>query len=113
MEIYDLPSAHSRQKVWMLKAEVLETLLYRCVTWSRSKAYYGRLRKAHHQMLLRCLDWRGRKREEHILSYANAFPSTDSESVETTVRRRRVLFAGFGHAWENSLQRRVMVEQML
>ena len=82
----------------MLKAKVLETLLYGCVTWSPSKAYYGRLQKAHHQMLLRFLDWRERKRKDHILSYANAFPSTDSESVETTVRRRRVLFAGFGHA---------------
>ena len=40
----------------MLKAEVLETLLLcGCVTWSPSKADYGSLRKAHHQMLLRCL----------------------------------------------------------
>ena len=68
MEIYDRPSAHLRQKVWMLKAKVLETLLYGCVTWSPSKAYYGRLQKAHHQMLLRFLDWRERKRKDHILS---------------------------------------------
>ena len=33
--------------------------------------------------------------EGHILSYANALLRTDSESVETTVRRRRILFAGF------------------
>ena len=80
MEIYDRPSVHLRLKVRMLKAEVLETLLYRCVTWSPSKADYGRLRKAHHQMLLRCLGRRKRKREDHILSYANALLRTDSQS---------------------------------
>ena len=90
MEIYDRPSVCSRLKVRMLTAEVLETLLYGCVTWTPSKADYGRLRKAHHQMLLRCLGSRKRKREGHILSYANALLRTDSESVETTVRRRIV-----------------------
>ena len=93
----------------MLKAEVLETLLYGCVTWSPSKADYGRLRKAHHQMLLRCLGRRKRKREDHTLSYANAVLRKDSESVETTVRRRRLLFAGFvAHVGEERLPRRVM-----
>ena len=48
MEIYDRPSVRLRLKVRMLKAEVLETLLYGCVTWSPSKADYSRLRKAHH-----------------------------------------------------------------
>ena len=91
----------------MLTAEVLETLLYGCVTWTPSKADYGRLRKAHHQMLLRCLGSRKRKRENHILSYANALLRTDSESVETTVRRRRILFAGFvARGGEERLPRR-------
>ena len=85
MEIHDRPSVRLRLKVRMLKVEVLETLLYGCVTWSPSKANYGRRRKAHHQMLLRCLGWPKRKREDHILSCANALLRTDSESVETTV----------------------------
>ena len=93
--IYCRPSVRVRLKVRMLKAEVLETLLYECVTWSPTKADYDRLRKAHHQMLLRHLGWRKRKREDHIVSYANAILRTDSESVETTVRRPRMLFAGF------------------
>ena len=71
------------------------TLLYGCVTWSPSKADYDRLRKIHHQVLLRCLGWRKRKYEDHILSYANALLRTDSESIETTVQRRRILFADF------------------
>ena len=95
MEMYDCPSLHLRPNVRVLKAEVLETLLYRCVTSGPSKADYNRLRKGHHQILLRCLGWRKAKRGDHMLSYANALLSTDSESVETTVRRRRILFAGF------------------
>ena len=117
MEIYDRPSVRLRLKVRMLKAEVLETLLYGCVTWSPSKADYGRLRKAHYQMLLRFLGWRKRKREDHILSYATKRFSgqTDSESVETTVHRRRIFVRGLrgtnvkrahaeeGYAWGDML----------
>ena len=61
IESYDCPSMRLRLKVRMLKANVLETLLYGCVTWSPSKADYGRLRKAHHQMRLRCLGWKMRR----------------------------------------------------
>ena len=61
IEIYDRPSVRLRLKVRMLRAEVLETLRYGCVTWSPSKADYGRLRKAHHQMRLRCLGWKMRR----------------------------------------------------
>ena len=98
----------------MLKAEVMETLLYGCVTRSPSKADYDRVRKVHHQMLLRFLGWRKRKRDNHILSYANVLVRTDSESVETTVRRRTMLFAGFvARMGEELLPRRVMFRGML
>ena len=97
MEMYDRPSVCLRLKVQMLNAEEMETLLYGCVTWSPSKADYDRLRKVHHQMyhqvLLRCLGWRKRKREDHILSYVNVL-RTDSESAKTTVRRRREIVLG-------------------
>ena len=43
---------HLRLKVRMLKVEVIETLLYGCVTWSPSKPDYDRLRQVHHSMLL-------------------------------------------------------------
>ena len=46
-------------------------------------------------MLLRCLGWRKRKRDDHTLSYADALAKTASESIEAIVRKRRVLFAGF------------------
>ena len=95
MEIYDRPSVRLHLKARMLKAEVLEALLYGYISWSPSKVDYDRLRKAHQQMLLRSIGWRKRKREDHTLSYPNALLRTDSESVETTIRRRRILFAGF------------------
>ena len=60
MEIYDRPEVRLRRKVRMLKAEVIETLLYGYFTRSPSKADYGRLREAHHKMLLRCLGRRKR-----------------------------------------------------
>ena len=114
MEIYDRPGVRLRLKVRMLKAEVIETLLYGCVTWSPSKADFGKLREVHHKMLLRCLGWRKRKREDHILSYASALLRTDSESIETTVRRRRILFAGFvTRMGEERLPKRVMFGEMV
>ena len=114
MEIYDRPNVLLRRKVRMLTADVLETLPYGCDTWSRSKADYDRLRRVHHQMLLRCLGWRKRKREDHNLSYANEVLRTDSESIETTVRSRRILFAGFvARMGEERLPRRVMFGEIL
>ena len=38
MEIYDRPHVRLLLMVRMLKAEVMETLLYGCVTYSQSKA---------------------------------------------------------------------------
>ena len=59
--------------------------------------------------------WRKRKREDHILAYANALLRTNSESVETTtVRRRRISFAGLvARMGEERLPRRVMFGKML
>ena len=104
MEMYDRPSVCLRLKVQMLNAEEMETLLYGCVTWSPSKADYDRLRKVHHQMyhqvLLRCLGWRKRKREDHILSYVNVL-RTDSERDNGTQTKGSCSRASW-HAWEKS-----------
>ena len=97
----------------MLKAEEMETLSYGCVTWRPSKANSDRLRKVH-QILLQCLGWRKRKRGEHIRSYANTLLRTDYESVETMVRRQRILFAVFvARMREERLPRKVMFGEML
>ena len=93
MGIYDRPGVRLRLKVRLLKAEVIETLLYGCMTWSPNKPDHGRLRRVHHSMLLRCLGWRKRKRDDHTLLYADALAKTASESIEATVRKRRTFFA--------------------
>ena len=109
MEIHDRLGMRLRLKMRTLKAEVIETLLYGCVTWSPNKFDYERARQVHPSMLLRCLGWRRRKRDDHTLSYADALAKKNSESIETTVRKRRILFAGFvARMGEERLPRRMM-----
>ena len=43
VEICDRPGVRLRLKVRLLKAEVVETLLYGCMTWSPNKPDYDRL----------------------------------------------------------------------
>ena len=45
MELYDRSGVRLRLKVRLLKAEVVETLLYGCMTWSPKKPDYDRLRR--------------------------------------------------------------------
>ena len=114
MEIYDRPGVRLRLKVRLLKAEVVETLLYGCMTWNPKKPDYDRLRRVHRSMLLRCLGWRKRKRDDHTLSYADALAQTDPESVEAIVRKRRILFAGFvARIGEDRLPQRVMLGKLV
>ena len=109
MQIYDRPGVRLRLKVRLLKCEVFETLPYGCMTWSPKKPDYDRLRRVHRSMLLPCLGWRKRKRHDHTLSHADVLAQTDSESVEATVRKRRILFAGFvARIWEERLPQKVM-----
>ena len=55
--LYDRASAPLELKISMLRAEVLETMLYGCVTWSPRACHYDTLRRAHHRFLTRCIRW--------------------------------------------------------
>ena len=79
----------------MLRAEVLETIMYGCVTWIPRACHYDTLRRAHHKFLTRCIGWRKHNRADHPISYLDTLVKTGSESIEATLRRRRILFAGF------------------
>ena len=57
LELYDRPSAPVELKIRMLRAEVLETMLYGYVTWSPRAWHYDTLRRAHHRFLTRCIGW--------------------------------------------------------
>ena len=47
IELCDRPSASLELKIRMLRAEVLETMLYGCVTWSPRACHYDTLRRVH------------------------------------------------------------------
>ena len=94
IEICDRLGVRSRLKVRMLDAEVIETPLYGRVTWRPNKPDYDRLRQVHHSMNLRYIGWRKQKRDDGTISYASALAKTDSESINVTLRKRRILFAG-------------------
>ena len=102
LELYDRPSAPLELKIWMLRAEVLETMLYGCVTWSPRACHYDTLRRAQHRVLTRCIGWRKHNRADHPISHLDTLLKTGSESIEATLRRRRILFAGFVACMEDT-----------
>ena len=96
LELYGRPSAPLELKIRMLRAEVLETMLYGCVTWSPRARHYDTLRQARHKFLARCIGWRKHNnRADHPISYLDTLIKTGNESIEATLRRKRILFAGF------------------
>ena len=99
----------------MLRAEVLETMLYGCVTWSPRACHYDTLRRAHHRFLARCIRWRKHNRADHPISYLDTLlVKTGSESIEETLRRWRILFAGFVARMEDTrLPKCVMFGEMV
>ena len=95
LELYDRPSAPLELKIRMLRAEVLGTMLYGCVTWSSRAFHYDTLRRTHHGFLTRCIGWRKHNRADHPIFYLDTLFKTASKSIEATLRRRWILFAGF------------------
>ena len=61
-------------KLRMLKADVMETLLYRFVTWTLGKEHFAELRTAHHRFLLRIIGFQRRQRTNHLVSYVRQGP---------------------------------------
>ena len=98
LELYDRPRAPLELKIRMLRAEVLKTKLYDCVTWSPRACHYDALSPPQ------VLDSLHRKynRADHPISYLDIFLKTGSEGIEATLRRRRILFAGFVARMEKS-----------
>ena len=58
--------------------------------------------------------WRKHNRADHPISYLDTLLKTGSESIEATLRRRRILFAGFVARMENTrLPKCVMFGEMV
>ena len=101
------------RKLRMLKAEVMEILLYGCVMWTLGKAHFAELRTAHHRFLPRIIGFQRRQRTDHLMSYAKVFKKAQCESVEITIRRWRILFAeGVQRTHNGRLSHRVMFGAM-
>ena len=95
LELCDRPSAPLELKIWMLRAEVLETMLYGCVTWSPRACHYDTLRRAHHSFLTRCIGWRNNNRADHPIFYLDTL-------IKTEVRASRRPYAGGGYCSRDS-----------
>ena len=102
LELYDRPSAPLELKIRMLRAEVLDTMLYGCVTWNARACHYDTLRRAHHSFLTRCIGWRKNDRADHPIFYLDTLIKMGSESIEAILRRRRILFAEVAARMENT-----------
>ena len=65
------------------------------MTWTVTAEHFAKLRTAHHEVLLRGIGLQRRFRADHAtLSYAEALKMTFCERIETTIRKRWLLFAG-------------------
>ena len=109
-EPYDRPKASLFPlKARMVKAEVVEALLYGCATWTPLKGHYAKLRTTHHRMLLRILGSWCKLPNKRILSYKDALQRTECKGIETTVCTRKLLWAGVVlRMGDHGLPKRVM-----
>ena len=114
MELYDRTIASPSLKARMLKAKVIETLLYGCVTWTLRGEHFAELRTAH-QVLLLVFGFQCRLRTDPTtLSYAKALNLIRCESIETTIRKKRLFFAGgVARQSKERLCSRIMFETMV
>ena len=93
-ELYGQPKVALSLKTRMVKAEATEALLYGCSTWTLRQEHYAKLRIVHHRVLLRIIGAQ-RKRPDHRMTlYNRALEITGCEGIETTLRTRRLLWAG-------------------
>ena len=115
LELYDRPSAPLELKLRMLRAGVLETMLWGCVTWSPCTCYCDTLRRTHHNFLFRCIGWRKNNRTDHLISYyLDTLMKTGNESTAVIVRRRRIPSGGIVARMEDTrLTKCVMFEELV
>ena len=108
LPLYDQLTAPLRLKVRVLKAEVMETMLCGCVTWSPTlwpiSPYYGHSSSPIAPPLHRMAEKTSRQLPyafirkltgQYCLSVHWPILSAVCQNGETTVRNRRIFFAGF------------------
>ena len=93
-ELYDQPKVALSLKTRMAKAEAIEALLYGCSTWTLGQEYHAKLRTVHHRVLLRIIGAQRKRPDHRMTSYNRALEINRCESIETTLRTRKLLWAG-------------------
>ena len=93
-ELYDQPKVAFSLKTRMVKAEAIEALLYGCSTCTLRQDHYAKLRTVHHRVLLRIIAAQRKRPDHRMTSYNRALEVTRCESIELTMRTRRLLWAG-------------------
>ena len=91
-ERYDRPNVPLNFKIPMVKE--VEALLYGYVTWTTRQENCRKLRTVHHRVLLRIIGARQHRSDHRVLSYNRALELTGCDSIEATLRARRLLWAG-------------------
>ena len=93
-ELYDHPKVALSLKTRMVKTEAIEALLYGCSTWTLRQEHYANLRTVHHGALPGVIGAQRKRPDHRMTSYNRALEITRRESIETTLRTRRLLWAG-------------------
>ena len=94
-KLYGQPKVALSLKTRMVKAEAIEALLYGYSTWTLRQEHYAKLRTIRHRVLLRIIGAQHKRPEHRMTSYNLALDITRCESIETTLRTRRLfLWAG-------------------
>ena len=93
-EFYGQPKVALSLKTRMTKAEAIEALLYGCSTSTLRQEHYAKLRTLHHRVVLRIIGAQRKRPDHRMTSYNRALEITRCESIETTLRTRRLLWAG-------------------
>ena len=93
-ELYGQPKVALSLKTRMVKAEAIEALLCGGSTWTLRQEHYAKLRTVHHRVLFRIIVAQRKRPDHRMTSYNRALEITRCESIETTLRTRRFLWAG-------------------
>ena len=108
--LFDRPKASRLPpKPRMVRSEVIEALLYGCVTWTPLRGHYTKVRTTDHRVFLRSLiDW-CKSPNKCILFYRDTLQQTECERIEPFVRTRRLLRSGaLVRMGDNRLSKMVM-----
>ena len=93
-ELYDQPKVALSLKTRMVRTEAIKALLYGCSTWTLPPGTLRKLRTVHHRVLLRIIGAQRKRPDHRMTSYNRALEITRCESIERTLRTRRLSWAG-------------------